>query len=148
MLLHACSLTCSAYLHYCYTLACLLVLQTLAYLSLVQTHPQQQVKDIVRAFFAADKPVAAVCHAAQILAAAGVLRGRTGTAYPAIKSQCVAAGCSFVAPEPITMAHTDGKYVSAGAWPAHPELVKQFTGVLGASVSGGSKRVLAILGEL
>jgi putative intracellular protease/amidase len=106
-----------------------------------------QVKDIVRAFFAADKPVAAVCHAAQILAAAGVLKGRTGTAYPAIKSQCVAAGCSFVAPEPITMAHTDGKYVSAGAWPAHPELVKQFTAVLGATVSGGSKRVLAILGK-
>src|SRR3954464_13273025 len=39
------------------------------------------VLDVVRPFFEAKKPVAAICHGPQILAAAGVLKGRTCSAY-------------------------------------------------------------------
>lgn len=39
--------------------------------------------DLVRSFVESGKPVAAVCHGPQILAAAGVLEGRKCTAYPA-----------------------------------------------------------------
>ena len=41
-----------------------------------------RVLEIVREFFAAGKPVAAICHGPQVLAAAGVLKGYKATAYP------------------------------------------------------------------
>ncbi len=41
--------------------------------------------DTVKHFFDAGKPVAAICHGPQILAAAGVLSGRTCSAYPACR---------------------------------------------------------------
>lgn len=39
---------------------------------------------LVKAFTKADKPIAAVCHGAQLLAAAGVLEGRECSAYPCL----------------------------------------------------------------
>ena len=73
----------------------------------------------VQHFFAANKPVAAVCHGAQILAAAGVLKGRTCSAYPACGPEVTLAGGKY-ADIPVTDAVTDGNLVSAPAWPAHP----------------------------
>ncbi|HBQ68531.1 MAG TPA: protease, partial [Leclercia adecarboxylata] len=43
----------------------------------------EKVLELVRAFDQARKPIAAVCHGAQLLAAADVLKGRTCSAYPA-----------------------------------------------------------------
>ncbi|KAG5192643.1 class I glutamine amidotransferase-like protein [Tribonema minus] len=108
-----------------------------------------QAKDAVRHFFDAGKPVASICHGQQLLAAAGVLKGRSGTGYPAIQAQCTLGGCAWVAPDPITMAHTDGSYVSAAAWPAHPALVAQFVAALGGAVEhkGGAKKILALCGD-
>ena len=93
----------------------------------LRTH--DKVLDAVRHFFAADKPVAAICHAPQILAAAGVLDGRTGTAYPALESEVRAAGCAWT--DGVT---TDGNLVTAQAWPDHPEWIAQFLDVLGTEI--------------
>lgn len=85
----------------------------------------------VKHFFEADKPVAAVCHGAQILAAARVLEGRTCSAYPACRPEVELAGGTY-ADIAIDAAVTDGKLVTAPAWPAHPAWLKQFMAVLSA----------------
>ncbi len=84
-----------------------------------------EVLDLVRHFFETDKPVAAVCHGAQILTAAGVLDGRTCSAYPACAPEITAAGGNYAEIE-VTDAVTDGNLVTAPAWPAHPAWLAQF----------------------
>mmetsp|Transcript_14647 Transcript_14647/g.32456 ORF Transcript_14647/g.32456 Transcript_14647/m.32456 type:complete len:393 (-) Transcript_14647:326-1504(-) len=109
---------------------------------------RQDVKDLVAAFCAAGKPVAAVCHGPLVLAAAGVLQGKQATAYPACKSALLQAGAEWVQPEPITMGLTVDNIVTAGAWPAHPEWLQQFMGKLGATVEGAAgKKVLLLTGD-
>jgi protease I len=92
-----------------------------------------QVLDMVRHFFKADKPVAAICHGAQLLAAAGVLEGRTCSAYPACRAEVVLAHGKF-AEIAIDEAFTDGNLVTAPAWPAHPAWIGQFLKVLGTRI--------------
>ncbi len=87
------------------------------------------VLDKVRHFFTADKPVAAVCHGAQILTAAGVLDGRNCSAYPACAPEVRQAGGTYADIE-VTDAVTDGNLVTAPAWPAHPAWMKQFMALL------------------
>ncbi|MFH5806815.1 DJ-1/PfpI family protein [Alienimonas sp. DA493] len=92
-----------------------------------------RVLDVVRHFFREDKPVAAICHALQILSAAGVLTGRTCTAYAACGPEVSAAGASYQKVEP-TEAVVDGNLVTSPAWPGHAEWLKAFSKVLsGAS---------------
>jgi protease I len=93
-----------------------------------------QVLNLVRHFFTANKPVAAVCHGAQILAAAGVLQGRQCSAYPACGPEVIAAGGRY-ADIPVDMAVTDGNLVSAPAWPAHPAWLAQFLNLLGTQIT-------------
>ncbi|MCY0095409.1 DJ-1/PfpI family protein [Hoeflea ulvae] len=88
---------------------------------------------MVRHFFDADKPVAAVCHGAQLLAAARVLEGRTCSAYPACRPDVELAGGVY-ADIAIDAAVTDGNLVSAPAWPAHPAWIGQFLEVLGTRI--------------
>jgi protease I len=92
-----------------------------------------RVIEFVRHFFDAKKPVAAICHAAQILVAAGVLRGRTASAYPAIAPDVTAAGGHF-REIPIDKAHVDANLVTAPAWPAHPDWLAKFLVVLGTRI--------------
>jgi protease I len=92
--------------------------------------------EIVRHFFDADKPVAAICHGAQLLAGARVLEGRTCSAYPACRAEVELAGGTY-ADIAIDAAVTDGNLVSAPAWPAHPAWIAQFLAVLGTSISHG-----------
>jgi len=87
------------------------------------------VLDMVRHFFETDKPVAAICHGAQLLAAAGVLDGRACSAYPACAPEVTAAGGKYADIE-VTEAHTDGNLVTAPAWPAHPQWMAQFLKIL------------------
>lgn len=89
---------------------------------------------MVKHFFEANKPVAAICHGAQILAAAGVLEGRTCSAYPACAPEVTLAGGTY-ADIKVTEAATDGNLVSAPAWPAHPAWIAQFLDVLGTKIS-------------
>lgn len=92
-----------------------------------------RVLEIVRHFAVADKPIAAICHGAQVLAAAGVVKGRQCTAYPAVGPDVTSAGGHYVA-VPVDKAHVDGKLVTAPAWPAHPEWLAKFLEVLGAKI--------------
>lgn len=84
-------------------------------------------------FAEADKPIAAVCHGLQLLAAAGVIKGKKVTGYPAVGPDCKAAGAEWV-DIPVDQAVTDGKLVTAPAWPAHPAWLAQFLTVLGAKI--------------
>ncbi len=92
-----------------------------------------RVLEIVRHFVNAKKPVAAICHAAQILAAAGVLDGRRCSCYPAVAPDVTRAGGRFV-DLAMTEAVTDGNLVTAPAWPAHPAWLAQFLTVLGTRI--------------
>jgi protease I len=93
----------------------------------------QSLLDTVRHFFAEEKPVAAICHGAQILTAAGVVRGRRVSAYPAVAPEVKLAGAEY-ADVGIDQAVTDGNLVTAPAWPAHPEWLAQFFQVLGTRI--------------
>lgn len=93
-----------------------------------------RVIEIVRHFASAGKPIAAVCHGAQLLAAADVLEGRTCSAYPACAPEVRMAGGTF-ADIPVDQAHTDGNLVTAPAWPAHAAWLAQFLTVLGTTIS-------------
>jgi protease I len=92
-----------------------------------------QVLQIIRQFAQSNKPIAATCHAAQLLAAADVLSGRSCTAYPAVAPEVRHAGGAYVE-VPMTGAHVDGKLVSAPAWPANPAWMSQFLKVLGSRI--------------
>jgi protease I len=92
-----------------------------------------KVLEVVRHFFVTNKPVAAICHGAQVLAAAGVLNGRACSAYPAVGPEVAACGGTF-ADVSIDEAHTDGNLVTAPAWPAHPAWLRAFLKVLGTRV--------------
>ena len=89
---------------------------------------------LVQHFSQADKPIAAICHGAQLLAAAGIIRGRKVSAYPACAAEVELAGASY-ADIPVDQAVTDGKLVTAPAWPAHPAWIAQFLQVLGTKIS-------------
>jgi protease I len=88
---------------------------------------------IARYFGTANKPIAALCHGPQILAAAGVLGGRRVTAYPACAPDVTIVGATF-AEVPIDGAVTDGNLVTGPAWPAHPTWLYQFLAVLGTRI--------------
>jgi protease I len=92
-----------------------------------------RVLEITRHFFAANKPVAALCHGPQVLAAAGVLKGRKATAYPAVGPEVTLGGGEFIS-IPVDQAYTDGNLVTGPAWPAHPAWLAQFFVVLGTRI--------------
>lgn len=92
-----------------------------------------EVLAVVRHFATADKPIAAICHGAQLLAAAGVLEGRSCSAYPAVGPEVNRSGGRYV-DIPVDQAHVDGKLVSAPAWPAHPDWLAKFLKVLGTRI--------------
>ncbi|MDH1099958.1 DJ-1/PfpI family protein [Pseudomonas mosselii] len=89
---------------------------------------------LVKAFDQAGKPIAAVCHGAQLLAAAGVLEGRECSAYPACAPEVRLAGGRFI-DIAVDQAHVDGNLVTAPAWPAHPAWLAAFLKVLGTRIS-------------
>lgn len=94
-----------------------------------------KVIEIVRHFANGKKPIAAICHGPQILATAGVVKGRTCSAYPAVQPELVAAGAQWAEPSPgLDSAHVDGNLITAPAWPAHPAWIRAFLKVLGTPV--------------
>lgn len=93
----------------------------------------KRVIEIVKHFEA--KPIAAICHGPQILAAADMLKGKHMISYPAVGPECVTAGADYGEVSPnADNALTDGNLVTAPAWPAHPEWMKQFLKVLGSKI--------------
>ncbi len=91
-----------------------------------------EILDVTRHFFEEKKPVAALCHGLQILAAADVLDGRTCTAYPTLQSEVEIAGGEWA--DSVTR---DGNLVTGQAWPDHPEWLAEFLDVLGTEIDHG-----------
>ncbi|MCU0520422.1 MAG: DJ-1/PfpI family protein [Anaerolineae bacterium] len=93
----------------------------------------EKVLDIVHHFAATGKPIAAICHGPQVLAAARALKGKVCTAYPAVGPEVTRAGGKFVS-VPVDKAYVDDNLVTAPAWPAHPEWLAKFLEVLGTKI--------------
>jgi protease I len=93
-----------------------------------------RVLEMTRHFADSNKPIAAICHGPQILAAAGVLKGRTCSAYPAVGPDVTTAGGAYKSIA-VDQAVVDGNLVSAPAWPAHPQWLAKFLEVLGTRIS-------------
>jgi protease I len=93
----------------------------------------EKVLEIARHFAKKKKPIAAVCHGAQVLAAAGVIEGKECSAYPAVGPDVTRAGGKYV-DIPVNEAHVDGNLVTAPAWPAHPDWLAKFLNVLGTRI--------------
>jgi protease I len=94
----------------------------------------ERVLKTVRHFFETGKAVAALCHGAQLLTAAGVAKGRSMSAYPAVGPEVTVAGGKYVN-LPMHEAHVDGNLVTAPAWPAHPTWLAKFLQVLDRDAS-------------
>lgn len=92
-----------------------------------------RVLEIIREFAQASKPIAAVCHGAQLLAAADVIKGKKISAYPACAPEVKLAGAEY-ADIAVDSAVTDGIFVTAPAWPAHPQWLGQFLARLGTEI--------------
>jgi len=92
-----------------------------------------RVVEIVRHFAGAGKPIAAICHGAQVLAAAGVLEGKSCSCYPAVAPEVRRAGGTYVE-LPMDQAHTSDTLITAPAWPAHPAWLAQLLKVLGTRI--------------
>ncbi len=88
---------------------------------------------ITKYFAETSKPIAAVCHGLQVLATAGVLKGRKCTAYPACGPDITAAGGEFVEIE-VDDVYVDGNLITSPAWPSHPKWLAAFLEVLGAKI--------------
>ena len=93
-----------------------------------------EVLALVQAFDKAGKPIAAVCHGAQLLAAADVLKGRECSAFPACGPEVTLAGGRYI-DIAVDQAHVQGNLVTAPAWPAHPSWLAAFLGLLGTQIT-------------
>ena len=102
-----------------------------------------RVLDIVRYFDRERKPIAAICHAVQLLAAANIVSGKQCSGYPACGPEVKAAGGKWTE-IPIDQAHVDGHLVTAPAWPAHPAWLSKFLLVLGAGAGAQRAQVASV----
>jgi protease I len=93
----------------------------------------ERVLQLVRHFAQKNKPIASNCHGAQLLTAAGVVKGRACSAYPAVGPEVTAAGGRWV-DVGWEGAHVDGNLVTAAAWPAHPKWLARFLELLGTRI--------------
>jgi protease I len=92
-----------------------------------------RVIEIVHHFSKTNKPIAALCHGAQILATANVIQGKKCSAYPAVGPEVTQAGGTFVNLA-MTDAIADGNLITGPAWPAHPAWLAKFLSVLGTRI--------------
>jgi len=92
-----------------------------------------KVIEITKHFASTGKPIAAVCHGVQVLAAANALKGKTATGYYACRAEMELAGATFKDPG-VDGAVTDGNLVTAVAWPGHAAWMAQFLKVLGTRI--------------
>ncbi len=95
----------------------------------------EKVVELVKRFAEAGKPIAAICHGPQLLTAARVIEGKKICAYPAVATEIELAGATYVPPnETFSNAVVDGMFITAPAWPAHPEWIRKFVEALGAKI--------------
>lgn len=94
----------------------------------------KKVIEYTKHFIDANKPIASICHGAQLLVAAGGVKGRKVSCYPAVGPEVNAAGGEYQ-DIPVDKAFVDGNLVTAPAWPAHPDWIAKFLEVLGTKIS-------------
>lgn len=94
----------------------------------------KKVIEYTKHFIDAKKPIASICHGAQLLVAAGGVKGRKVSCYPAVGPEVNAAGGEYQ-DIPVDKAFVDGNLVTAPAWPAHPDWIAKFLEVLGTKIS-------------
>ncbi len=94
----------------------------------------KKVIEYTQHFFEKNKPVASICHGAQVLTAANVLKGRVLTCYAAVGPEVTLAGGNYKEVAP-TQAVVDGNLVTSPAWPGHPAALKEFYKLLGVKIS-------------
>lgn len=85
-----------------------------------------ELERIVKHFFETDKPVAAICHGAQILAAYGLVKGRRMTSYIAVRPEVENGGAKWEDSEVVV----DGNLVTSRAWPDNPAWMREFIKLL------------------
>jgi len=93
----------------------------------------KRVIEIVKHFFKENKPVASICHGAQVLMASGVLNGRKLTAYPTIQPEIELAGGEYQSIS-VDQVYVDGNLVSSPAWPAHANFMREFLKLMGTKI--------------
>jgi len=81
----------------------------------------------------AGRPIAAICHGLQILAAARTLKGRKAASDSAAGPELEWAGGAYQ-DIPVDQAFVDGKPITVPAWPAHPQWLARFPEVLGTRI--------------
>lgn len=94
-----------------------------------------RVLKIIQHFDQHQKPLGALCHGAQLLTAADIVRGKVLTAYPACAPEVEMAGGKYIEVA-MTGAVVDGMLVTAPAWPAHPAWLAKFLQVLEEYMAG------------
>ena len=99
-----------------------------------------EVIKLVQQFAQFNRPIAAICHGAQLLVAAGVIEGKRCSAYPACAPEVTAAGGTFVT-VPLDAALVDGNLVTAPAWPAHPQWLAELLKLLGTKIEHSAMAV-------
>lgn len=92
-----------------------------------------RVIEITKEFFAANKPVAAICHGPQVLTAAGVLEGYTAAAYPAVGPDISLAGGIYKEVD-VSEAVVDRNLVTSPAWPGNTAICREFAKLMGAKI--------------
>lgn len=106
----------------------------------------ESVVGLVKKFDDLKKPIASVCHGQLILAAAGVVKGRKCTAYPAVKPALIAAGAHWVEPDTMAFCTSDENLITGATYEGHPEFIRLFIKALGAKISGSGKQILFLCG--
>lgn len=105
------------------------------------------VVELVTKFVSLGKQIASICHGQLILAAAaGVVKGRKCTAFPAVKPVLVAAGAHWVEPDTMAATVVDGNLITAATYDGHPELIRHFVKALGGTINGSDRKILFICG--
>ena len=80
-----------------------------------------RVLEIVREFDRREKHIFAICHGVQILAAAGLARGKNVTCYEHVRLEAEQAGGKFVNQQTVC----DGRIVTAQTWQSHPSFYRE-----------------------
>jgi protease I len=79
-----------------------------------------KVIEIVQEFDRQGKWVFAICHGVQVLAAAGLTRGKRVTCYEHVRPEAEQAGATFVGEQTVC----DGRIVTAQTWQSHPSFYR------------------------
>lgn len=98
----------------------------------LRSHPE--VIDLIKSFDAKGKPIAAICHGPWLLVEADLVRGKTATSWPSIRTDLRNAGANVVDESAVT----DGNIVTS----RNPDDVEAFTAALIALVEKASAETL------